>query len=912
MLTLVNNIRNYLRPTALALAAAITLALVALAVFAPLQGAPPSQGPPPPVTPPPVPTPTPVVLGVPAKVEATPTGHTGEVFVVWKPAQNATVHWVWSAKWDNTGGKWTRGERDNTAVITGLEPGQDYWFRVIAGREIPGEPAQWSRWSNWAKATTEEQRFTIQLACIDVVRKPCRELAAIDAYPGFGGLIQRVKHRTGGRVAFQLASYPELGLHDSEAVDLIRSGALDAAEVYPAYVFGDLAVIEALNLWGLYPDLETQFAAVHNSRDAVRSIIERATNGVVITEHYTDSNYIFSSRPLRSLDDFKGLRTRSYRPPLDEMLAGIGADPHFVDYFDVYGALEDGLVGAAISCGTCGFKQRWYDVAKYLYGPINGSSSVTWVVMNRDRWNEIPPEFQAIIIEEGNRHWEYMTDLAIGEWEREAIDENIAGGMIHSQLSPEIHEAIFQANLDKVLPCWVERAGGPSSEAVRIFNQHIGPAVNVHIDPDYPVACPSALPEPPMPTPTPGAGASEPVASEPVAINVTDTPSGPEAMAITPCDGPTAPVFTSFHDGGSPTGSSCGREGGANFNHTRLVSSGHNFKIPMACIDRSLVDCELAAGAYGESWDIGFIERVKRRTDGQVQFEVTSFSELGVSGANSLRLIEDGRLSAAQIYPPYIRGDHPIVDVGGLWGLHPNQATNLAVIDAVQPAMAELTEANGGVQIAYMMSGDYYLFSRKEVQDDPRDWQGFKVRSHDIILSDLLEGLGAEPQYMAYSDVYSALERGAIDGVVSCASCGHEQRWYEVADYIVGPLFNISHSWLTVNQELWDTMPRDLQNIVLEEGARHAYLNRYFLLTHFDPEAVQKYVAEGLKRAHLSYAILDEMRLAATKNVIPRWVDRAGGPYSEGLDRINALFNRYVYPIVNVYINPDGSASIEP
>ena len=257
-------------------------------------------------------------------------------------------------------------------------------------------------------------------------------------------------------------------------------------------------------------------------------------------------------------------------------------------------------------------------------------------------------------------------------------------------------------------------------------------------------------------------------------------------------------------------------------------------------------------------------------------------------------------------------GDHPIVDISSLWGLYADQATNLAVIDVVWPAMYELTEANGGVQVAYMMSGDYYLFSRKEVHDDPRDWQGFKVRSHDIVLSDLLSGMGAEAQYMDYSDVYTALERGVIDGVVSCASCGHEQRWYEVADYIVGPLFNVSHSWLTVNLELWNTMPVDLQNIILEEGARHAYLNRYFVLTHFDPEAVQKHVAEGLKPAHFSHAIRDEMRLAAIKNVIPRWVDRAGGPYSEGLDRINVLFNGLVYPIVNVYINPDGSASIEP
>lgn len=892
-----NNIRQYLRPVVLVSAAVITLALVALAIFAPLQGAAPLQGPPgppPPVTPPPVPTPTPVVLGVPAKVEATSTGRTGEVFVVWKPALNATVHWVWSVKWDNTGGRWTRGE-EGSVVVTGLEVEQDYWFSVIAGREIPGQPTQWSKWSNWAKATPKEQVFTIELVCINVVRKPCQELAATDASPGLGGFMERVRHRTGGRVAFNLTSYPELGLHDTEAADLLKNRTLDMAEVYPAYVSGDLALIEALNLWGLYPDLETQIVAVDKSRDAVRSIIERATNGVVITEHYTDSNYIFSSRPLHSLDDFKGLRTRSYRPPLDEMLTGIGAEPYFVEYFDVYGALEDGPVEAAISCGTCGFSQRWYEVTDHLYGPIKGSSSVSWVVMNGDLWDEIPREFQAIIIEEGNRHWEHVAGLAADKWEQDGIIGNIIGGMNYSALPPEIHDEIFEANLVSVLPRWVERAGGPHSEAVRIFNEIIGPIIDVQIYADGSVA----YPVPPKPKPgVPG----------PVTIKITDTANGPEAMAITPCDGPTAPVFPLAHGGGSPAGESCGNLGAINFNLTPLVSSGHDFKIPMACVELSSMGCELAGSAYRHIWDIGFIERVKRRTNGQVQFEATSFSEQGVSGANSLRLVGDGTLSAAQIHPLHIRGDHPIVEISGLWGLHPNQATNLAVIDAVWPAMYELTEANGGVQVAYMMSGDYYLFSRNEVHDDPRDWQGFKVLSHADALSDLLSGMGAKPQHLAFADVYTALERGVFDGAVSCASCGHEQRWYEVTDYIVGPLYNISHSWLTVNQEFWNTIPMDLQNIILEEGARHAYLNRYFLLEHFQPEAVQKNVAEGLKSAHLSYGIRDEMRLAAVKNVIPGWVERAGGPHSDAVH----IFNEYVYPIVNVYINPDGSASTEP
>ena len=402
-----------------------------------------------------------------------------------------------------------------------------------------------------------------------------------------GGLIQRVKNRTGGRVAFQLTSYPELGLPDTEAINLLESGVLDMAEVYPAHVSGDVAIIEAVNLWGLYPDLETQFSAVDNSRDAVRAVIERATNGVVITEHYTDSNYIFSSRALNAPDDFKGLRTRTYRPPLTELLEGMGADPHFVDYFDVYGALKNQSVDAAISCGTCGFSEDWYDVAKYLYGPINGSSSVTWIVMNRDQWDEIPPELQAIITMEGNRHWERVQRFSHRRMGGAKPSTKIRCRRHDplSSLSSEIHEAMFQANLNSVLPRWVERAGGPHSEAVRIFNEIIGPIIDVHINPDGFAAFP-----------VPG----NPGVAGPVTINVTDTPSGPEAMSVTPCDGPTDPFFSlahgsgSPHGGGSPTGASCGEQPGTNFNTTPLVSSGHDFKIPMACINRSSMDCGLA------------------------------------------------------------------------------------------------------------------------------------------------------------------------------------------------------------------------------------------------------------------------------------------------------------------------------
>ena len=85
--------------------------------------------------------------------------------------------------------------------------------------------------------------------------------------------------------------------------------------------------------------------------------------------------------------------------------------------------------------------------------------------------------------------------------------------------------------------------------------------------------------------------------------------------------------------------------------------------------------------------------------------------------------------------------------------------------------MAEDTAQNGGVQVAYMMTAHNYIFA-KPALDGLDDLQGRKVRSHSTVLSDLLSGMGADPQFIAFADAYTALERGVIDGVISCGSCG--------------------------------------------------------------------------------------------------------------------------------------------
>ena len=351
------------------------------------------------------------------------------------------------------------------------------------GDEAPASSAA-SESQGQEGAMMQEPEVKIQLVCINRTGNPCTLIYSKEEDQGVDGFIERVKDRTNGRVEFQVSSFPELGLAGPDSLRLIEDRTMELAEIYSGYIGGDLPIIDVANLWGLYPDSATNFAVIDATREDVHRIIEEQSNGIVIMENYYESNYYFSSRALNTLDDFEGLKTRSHSTVLSDLLEGMGADPQFMAFADVYTALERGVLDAAVSCGTCGSGVRWYEVTDYLVGPIV-AIGVTWITMNKDVWESIPPDLQAIIQEEGDRHQRTSREWVETIWAQEGIDENTAdANMEYIEFSQDVRDALFQAGRNNVLPRWVERTGGPNSEAVQIYNEKAAPIIGVRVGAD--------------------------------------------------------------------------------------------------------------------------------------------------------------------------------------------------------------------------------------------------------------------------------------------------------------------------------------------------------------------------------------------------------------------------------------------
>ncbi len=330
-----------------------------------------------------------------------------------------------------------------------------------------------------------------------------------------------------------------------------------------------------------------------------------------------------------------------------------------------------------------------------------------------------------------------------------------------------------------------------------------------------------------------------------------------------------------------------------------LVSEGYDIKFQYACINRTLDPCKLLAAPGG------MVERIFERTNGQVEIEISSFPELGLAGPDTLRLVEDGTLGMVEIYSGYIGGDLPIVDVANLWGVIDNNDTNWKTIEAVQgPIHKIIEERSNGIVLAESYYGNNYYYTNEKISS-PADLEGMKIRSHSTVLGDLINGMGGDAQFVAFSEVYTALERGILDGAVTCGPCGAGLRWFEVADYLNGPIVSLAVTYITVNKDRWDAIPADLQAIMKEEAMAHQKENRRVLVDVWDPAGITDNVAGGMEHVPFSQELKDALRQAAIDVVIPNWVDRNGGVDSQGAK----MFNEHVGPIVGVTINADGSAS---
>ena len=153
------------------------------------------------------------------------------------------------------------------------------------------------------------------------------------------------------------------------------------------------------------------------------------------------------------------------------------------------------------------------------------------------------------------------------------------------------------------------------------------------------------------------------------------------------------------------------------------------------------------------------------------------------------------------------------------------------------------------------------------------------------------------------------LERGILDCGVTVAFAAHAQRWYEVTEYMVGPLSSQLLNTVIVNADVWNGLTPDLQQILIEEGTRHE-LEGLRVTPAWNEVWIPRNIEAGMIYQEFSPALLEHQKnVVATEFVIPGFVARQD---EDNRANMIELFNEEIGPIVGLRILPDGTAERVP
>jgi TRAP-type C4-dicarboxylate transport system substrate-binding protein len=208
--------------------------------------------------------------------------------------------------------------------------------------------------------------------------------------------INKLKERTNGKVNVTLFQ-GTLGAQ-GDHWDMVKGNAVQFALMAEAYAPGRMPVASLTNLPFEVPDTITMKRVVDGWMKA-GYLKELTDEFKIIFYKPTLLHQLFlSKKKITKLEDFKGVKIRAAASLSGKAISAMGAAAVSMSGGEQYLALQTGVIDGVITGVEGVVDRKLYEVCKIgLEQPVLGGM---WaVIMNKETWNSLPKELQALIDE---------------------------------------------------------------------------------------------------------------------------------------------------------------------------------------------------------------------------------------------------------------------------------------------------------------------------------------------------------------------------------------------------------------------------------------------------------------------------------------------------------------------------------
>lgn len=231
-----------------------------------------------------------------------------------------------------------------------------------------------------------------------------------------GGLkiAEEVAAATDGKIQIEVVAGGSLG-GERDTIELAMGNNLDiatAANSVMTNFIPEMAILDQAYLW---KNADEAHAAVDGKLgDLIKEAAEKQGLHVI---GFLESGFrnTFSTKPIQSIDDFKGVTIRTMENQYHQAaFESFGAMPIAMSYNDVFTALQQGTIDACENATVNCLNSGYYEVTKNV---TNTQHAFVYILMcmSDEAWNKIPEDLQQPFMDAVQRGVEYERELLVSE-----------------------------------------------------------------------------------------------------------------------------------------------------------------------------------------------------------------------------------------------------------------------------------------------------------------------------------------------------------------------------------------------------------------------------------------------------------------------------------------------------------------
>jgi TRAP-type transport system periplasmic protein len=196
---------------------------------------------------------------------------------------------------------------------------------------------------------------------------------------------------TGGKLKITVLAAGELPYKAPDVVKAVATNQVQVGDVAVGFAAGDVPELNVLGLPFLCTSYEQFDKAIPVVAPVVDDVLKKKFNVDAVIQWTMPPQNLWASKPVRSIDDLKGMKVRAWNPEQVDMMKALGGSAVSITSAEVIPSLERKVIDGAITSALSASDWRAWEIIKTGY-MLNLTMGHQMMMVNGDALAKLPPD----------------------------------------------------------------------------------------------------------------------------------------------------------------------------------------------------------------------------------------------------------------------------------------------------------------------------------------------------------------------------------------------------------------------------------------------------------------------------------------------------------------------------------------